>query len=88
MGKTITKKVLVMENGSRFDVTDENGKYYICGETQFRKMNPQILKVAKEKIVEETKDDVPEEDGMVENIEKVIEKKKTAANGRKKASGK
>ena len=32
-----TKKVFVLSDGTRYDVTGENGKYVFCGKTQFRK---------------------------------------------------
>ena len=31
------KKVFVLSDGTRYDVTGENGKYVFCGNTQFRK---------------------------------------------------
>lgn len=37
--------ILTMKNGKEYKVTDENGKYYICGKTQFRKMNEDIASV-------------------------------------------
>lgn len=37
MAKKKTKKVYVLSNGERYDVTGENGRYIFCGETQFRK---------------------------------------------------
>lgn len=36
--KAKTKKVFVLSNGDRYDVTGETGKYYVCGDTQFRKL--------------------------------------------------
>ena len=35
--KVKTKTVFVLPDGSRYDVTGENGKYIFCGDTQFRK---------------------------------------------------
>ena len=80
------KKFLILPSGARYEVTDENGKYYVCGDIRFRKMNPMIVDVVEEVIKEEKK----EEDGMVENIEKAIEKKEAekSSNGRKKAAEK
>lgn len=37
MAKKKTKKVYILSNGERYDVTGENGRYIFCGETQFRK---------------------------------------------------
>lgn len=37
MAKKKTKKVYVLSNGERYDVTGETGRYFLCGETQFRK---------------------------------------------------
>lgn len=38
-------KVLKMKSGKKYKILDENGKYYICEHTQFRKANPDILAV-------------------------------------------
>jgi len=35
--KAKTKTVFVLPDGTRYDVTGENGKYIFCGNTQFRK---------------------------------------------------
>ncbi len=40
-----------MKDGTTYIVTDEIGKFYICGNTQFKKSNPNIIKV--EEIVEQ-----------------------------------
>lgn len=37
MAKKKTKKVYILSNGERYDVTGETGRYFLCGETQFRK---------------------------------------------------
>ena len=38
-------KVLLMNNGKQYSITSETGKYYICGDVRFRKMNKSIQKV-------------------------------------------
>ena len=38
-------KILKMNDGKKYKVVDENGKYYICQKTQFRKSNPNIVSV-------------------------------------------
>lgn len=35
--KAKSKTVFVLRDGTRFDVTGEDGKYVYCGDTQFRK---------------------------------------------------
>lgn len=37
------KKVFVLPNGKRYDVTGENGKYVFCGATQFRRVRGEIV---------------------------------------------
>ena len=39
------RRFLTMDNGKRYEVVSEDGKYFRCGATQFRKSNPHILKV-------------------------------------------
>lgn len=53
--KAKTKKVFVLANGDRYDVTGETGKYYICGDTQFRKLGGrgEIVEVPVETEVED-----------------------------------
>lgn len=38
-------RMLVLRSGQRFAITGETGRYYICGNTQFRKASPQIAKL-------------------------------------------
>ena len=52
-----TKKILVMKNGQKHTVTEQIGKYYICGKTQFRLANPDIHEVIEVK--EEEKKPAP-----------------------------
>lgn len=51
-------KILCFEDGTELAVTGQKGKYWICGETQFRKSNPAIsgVKTVKEKEVDENAD--------------------------------
>ena len=44
-----TQLFYVLSNGERYIVTGETGKYYICGETQFRK-NANRGKLIKESV--------------------------------------
>ena len=37
--------VLVMKDGTRYAILSEQGKYFVCEGTQFRKGNPRILTV-------------------------------------------
>lgn len=37
------KKVFVLPDGKRYDVTGENGKYVFCGATQFRRARGEIV---------------------------------------------
>lgn len=43
--ETKASKTLTMDNGSVYEIVSEDGKYYYCGTTQFRKSNPHITKV-------------------------------------------
>ena len=38
-------KMLVLKNGRTYRIMQEQGKYYMCEGTQFRKSNPNILEV-------------------------------------------
>ena len=53
MAKPKTRKVLKLKDGTEYGITKENGKYYICGKTQFRKANPNIAEIVKVKLEEE-----------------------------------
>lgn len=48
-----TEKILVMINGDRHTVTGEQGKYWICGDTGFRKLSKQIASVEEVEIFDE-----------------------------------
>ena len=47
--KKESKRELVFADGTRVRVTGEKGKYWLCGEAQYRKGNPGIVGVEKEK---------------------------------------
>ena len=38
-------KIIVMKNGAEFPIIGEDGKYFYCGNTQFRKSNPMIAEI-------------------------------------------
>lgn len=38
-------KTIILKNGSKYKVIEENGKYYICERTQFRKSSSMIAEV-------------------------------------------
>ena len=48
-----TEKILVMINGDRHTVTGEQGKYWLCGDTGFRKLSKQIASVEEVEIPDE-----------------------------------
>lgn len=58
MASKKSKKILCMVNGDEIPITGQKGKYWICGETQFRKANPAIfgVKTVKEKEVDDNAD--------------------------------
>ena len=39
------RRVLVMDNGAEHEITGEDGKYYLCGWSRFRRGNPHIVSV-------------------------------------------
>lgn len=41
-------RTLITSSGKRYPITGETGRYYLCGETQFRKSGPQIAKIERE----------------------------------------
>lgn len=45
----MSKKYLLLEDGSEHIITGENAKYYFCDDTQLRKMNKAIVKVGTKK---------------------------------------
>ena len=45
VAEVATGRTLTMDNGDVYGITAEDGKYYVCGVTKFRKSNPHIVKV-------------------------------------------
>lgn len=41
----VSRRVLVMDDGETHEITGEEGKYYLCGWSRFRKGNPHIVSV-------------------------------------------
>lgn len=52
------RRELVLNSGRR-EITGETEKYWLCGNTQFRKNNPRILRI--EEVQDAEFEDVPEE---------------------------
>lgn len=50
---------LVLNTGKRYAITGETERYYLCGETQFRKNNPRIARI--EHVADAVFEEVPEE---------------------------
>lgn len=47
-------KILHMADGKQYEVVSETPRFYVCKKTQFRKKNPNILKITwKEKKAKE-----------------------------------
>lgn len=55
------RKVLVLKNGETFEILSEQGRYYKCKCTQFRKNNPEILRVEPMKETNNTEETEVEE---------------------------
>lgn len=72
-----TEKILVMINGDRLTITGEDGKYWLCSETRFRKLSKQIVSV------EEV--EVTDAEAAAEPEPEVEPKKKPASRKKKKA---
>ena len=65
------KKTITLDNGAEYVVLSENGKYYVCCGTQFRKSNPRIVavNVIQEEIAEETSEEIEEEITEKEDVD-------------------
>ena len=50
------KKVIVTTVGREYEITGENGRFWVCGNTQFRKASPMIAEI---KTVKEQKEEKP-----------------------------
>lgn len=54
-------RIIVLKNGVEFPIVGEDSKYYFCGNTQFKKSNPQIEEIKEVKPEIEAEDHQPEE---------------------------
>lgn len=54
------KKYVELQNGTRYEITEEKDRYYICGKTAFRKANPTIRIVEEEPKKPRKKKEEPE----------------------------
>lgn len=43
------KRYLEMKSGKKYEIIGENGRFWLCKGTQFRKTNPDILRVSVKK---------------------------------------
>ena len=55
------KMFLLFADGEKVEITDETDKFWICGETQYRKSNPGIVKTVKETVKQEKEKDKKQE---------------------------
>ena len=69
------KKYLVFKDGEKKEILEENGKYYICKNSQWRKASDCIAGI--EMVAEEKKAEYPQEklDSEVETPKKVSKQK-------------
>ena len=44
-GAEYTMKILILKDGNRRAVTEEDGKYWICGDERYRKLSGQIAEI-------------------------------------------
>ena len=64
--KKTTKRYLYLTNDKKYEVTGENGKYFICGDTQFRKGNAEIRNLEIEEVkASKKKAEIEDNDGIV-----------------------
>lgn len=70
---TKTRRILKLDSGAEYNIVSEDGRYFYCGETQFRKSNPHIVEIIK---VEE-----PEEAKEAEEVEEAVEEEGVKADG-------
>ena len=75
------QKIVVLTNGERFPVVKEHGKYWICGDTGFRKLSKQIASVEEVEIPDEE----AEVEAEVAPEPEAEPKKKPASRKKKKA---
>lgn len=62
-----TKKVLILKNGEKHDITGETSRYWLCRNTQFKKGNPAIKEIA---VKAEKKEKPKEEEISKDNADK------------------
>lgn len=55
------KMFLLFSDGEKVEITGETDKFWICGETQYRKSNPRIVKTVKETVKQEKEKDKKQE---------------------------
>ena len=81
------KQILKLKTGQEYVIREESGKFYICEDgTHFRKANPDIEEVRKEKEKkqkEEQWEDIPDEDPALTQIEEQKPKKSTKKSSKK-----
>lgn len=77
-------KILKMNDGKKYKVVDEDGKYYICDKTQFSKSNPNIISVEE---VEEKKTVAVRKEEKSEPAEDKPKRKTTAKKSPKEKKG-
>lgn len=54
------KKIIVMNDGKKFPILNEDGRFWICKNTKFRKSNPRIkeIKIINEKTTQKQEGEV------------------------------
>ena len=55
------KMFLLFADGEKVEITGETDKFWICGETQYRKSNSRIVKTVKETVKQEKEKDKKQE---------------------------
>lgn len=55
------KMFLLFADGEKVEITGETDKFWICGETQYRKSNLRIVKTVKETVKQEKEKDKKQE---------------------------
>ena len=49
IGIPVSRQVLKLDSGAEYEIVSQDGKYFYCGMTQFRKSNPHIISVMGER---------------------------------------
>ena len=69
------KQILKLKTGQEYVITEESGKFYICEDgTHFRKANPDIEEVRKEKEQKEEKTEEPKKETTKKSTRKITKK--------------